>query len=190
MVEQYEYNHAAGNIISKTYSDYVYIAGCGNLDANIMFVGGTPEGIDVSAGEPFTKSSISGKVFRNMLKTLGLERDDVYITYSLGRECETKPDTFEINSRDAHLKEQLDTVRPLLIVPIGAMATSSFVGNIGITKVHGKLLSCERTSAKIYPIYHTSYYRAYASSRQRSAFKADMLNLKSVIKKMARKDCE
>ena len=54
------------------------VMGDGNLDSKIVFIGEAPGKNEDEQGKPFVGAS--GKFLNEMLDSVGLQRDDIYIT--------------------------------------------------------------------------------------------------------------
>src|SRR6185369_9841504 len=62
----------------RTENKYFPVIGEGSHDANIMFVGEAPGKNEAMTGKPFCGAS--GRVLTEMVESVGLKREDVYIT--------------------------------------------------------------------------------------------------------------
>ncbi|CAN5147840.1 hypothetical protein BH11PAT1_BH11PAT1_5670 [soil metagenome] len=57
---------------------YYPVLGEGNHDANLMFIGEAPGATEAKQGRPFCGAA--GKILDELIKSIGLKRNDVYIT--------------------------------------------------------------------------------------------------------------
>ncbi len=103
------------------------VAGCGNEQADWMFIGEAP-GVDEDAtGEPFVGHA--GRLLDNMLLAIGLKRAEVYIANVI--KCrppeDRHPHVGEIADCLPYLKRQIDLVQPKVIVALGKTAASALL---------------------------------------------------------------
>lgn len=116
------------------------VAGEGNTDANIVFLGEAPGREEAKTGRPFVGRS--GKLLRLLIRDMGLKEEDVYITspvkYLPDRGTPTREDI--VHGR-IHLFKQLDIIAPKLIVLLGKTAAKAMLDqDIPIMKEHGKII--------------------------------------------------
>ena len=171
-----------------------HVAGQGNPNADLIFIAEAPGKQETINNQPLTSTGTSGKVYEDILKYLGLTRDDVFTTNTvLCRPPGNRdPEPFEVKKCNNYLQRQIELVQPKLIVTFGRFAAQAFVNNFKITKDHGKIIRSEKYGVDIFPVYHPAYYKAYASSQRRQEFKDDVRQLKRIIDRdfMERQDDE
>ena len=98
------------------------VPGDGNLQAKIMFIGEGPGAEEDKRGIPFVGAA--GQLLDQMLDTIGLRREDVYIANIV--KCRPpanrvpKPD--EVAACMGYLERQIEIVDPKIIVLLGATA--------------------------------------------------------------------
>lgn len=139
------------------------VPGIGPADARVMFVGEAPGRQEDLKGEPFV--GLAGRFFDSLLASVGLERDEVYITNvvkcrpftgtSPGRNRPPRPD--EIRTCRPWLDEELQIVRPEIIVPMGGVAVNAFLPGRKITEVHG--VPHHQDGRIILPVFHPAMGR-------------------------------
>jgi uracil-DNA glycosylase family 4 len=116
------------------------VAGKGNYNAEIMFIGEAPGRNEDLKGEPFV--GIAGKILSEALEYSGLSRDDVFITNVV--KCRPPnnriPLEEEKNSCQQYLIGELDIIKPKIICILGNTAYSSILGGDSITKNRGKII--------------------------------------------------
>jgi DNA polymerase len=113
------------------------VFGVGNPQADLMFVGEAPGFHEDQQGEPFVGAA--GQLLTKLIETkLGLKRSDVYIANCL--KCrppgnrDPLPD--EVEACKPFLREQLEIIRPRVVVALGNFAAKLLTGNtLGITKL-------------------------------------------------------
>lgn len=137
------------------------VVGVGDIKSNIVLVGECPGPDEDKAGVPFVGRA--GKLLREMLAELTVDTDKLYITNIV--KCFPKtasnpslnPTEDNISCCQNYIKEQINLIKPKLIVTLGSIATKYFLGKNcgGITKISGKLKQIGEI--KILPVLHPSY---------------------------------
>jgi uracil-DNA glycosylase len=116
------------------------VAGKGNYNAEIMFIGEAPGRNEDLKGEPFVGTA--GKILTEALEYAGLSRDDVFITNVV--KCRPPnnrvPLDEEKNSCQQYLTSELDIIKPKIICILGNTAYGSILGGSSITKNRGKII--------------------------------------------------
>jgi DNA polymerase len=156
------------------------VFGVGNLDAQLMFVGEAPGADEDEQGEPFVGKA--GQLLTKIIQATGLSRGDVYIANILKCRPDTpgqsagnrKPTPEEMQTCIPYLHEQIDLIRPKVIVALGATAVEGLLGKtVGITKLRGNWQTYRGTP--LMPTYHPAYLlRNQAMSEKRRVWE-DML---------------
>ena len=137
------------------------VVGEGSIDSNILFIGEAPGYNEDLQGRPFVGKA--GKILDELLESIGLQRDKVYIGNIL--KCRTpenrNPLKTEIEKCTAYLDKQIEIIQPKIIVPLGNFGSSYIFGKFGlnydkISNVRGKIFQINTIfgSIKIVPIYH------------------------------------
>ena len=152
------------------------VFGVGNIDAQLMFVGEAPGADEDEQGEPFVGKA--GQLLTKIIQATGLQRADVYIANILKCRPDTpgqsagnrKPTTDEMATCIPYLHEQIDLIRPRVIVALGATAVDGLLGKtIGITKLRGTWKTYRGTP--LMPTYHPAYLlRNQAMSEKRKVW--------------------
>lgn len=130
------------------------VPGAGSANAEVMFIGEAPGQKEDEQGVPFCGAA--GKFLDEMLESIGLSREAVFIANTL--KCRPPgnrdPEDDEKEACSPYLGEQIKIIDPELIVTLGKHATSSMMPGIGgISKNHGKAL--RRPNGKVYlALYH------------------------------------
>jgi uracil-DNA glycosylase len=161
--------------------------GVGSLDAELMFVGEAPGADEDEQGEPFVGRA--GQLLTRIIQAMGLSRETVYIGNILKCRPDTpgqsagnrKPTPDEMQTCIPFLHEQIDLIRPKVIVGLGATAVEGLLGKtIGITKLRGTWKTYR--GIPFMPTYHPAYLlRNQAPSEKRRVWE-DMLK---VMEKLA-----
>jgi len=156
------------------------VFGVGSIDAQLMFVGEAPGADEDEQGEPFVGRA--GQLLTKIIQATGLSRADVYIANILKCRPDTpgqsagnrKPTPEEMATCIPYLHEQIDLIRPKVLVALGATAVDGLLGKtLGITKLRGNWQTYRGTP--LMPTYHPAYLlRNQAMSEKRKVWE-DML---------------
>jgi DNA polymerase len=156
------------------------VFGVGNPDARLMFVGEAPGADEDEQGEPFVGRA--GELLTKIIQATSLQRGDVYIANILKCRPDTpgqasgnrKPTPEEMATCIPFLHEQIDLIRPKVIVALGATAVEGLLGKtLGITKLRGTWKTYR--GIPLMPTYHPAYLlRNQAMSEKRKVWE-DML---------------
>ncbi len=151
------------------------VPGDGNPDANILFIGESPDKNEAQQGIPFCGPS--GQVLAEMLKDIGLRREDVYLTNLLldspGEKREPTP--AEIAFYAPFVDRIIDIIRPAVIAPLGHFAVQYLLKKLGlpeqrdkISQLHGKLIKARMPYGEIHvvPLYHPAVVLYSASQKE------------------------
>ena len=148
--------------LAKTAKHLVF--GEGNPDAAAMFIGEAPGKNEDETGKPFVGAA--GRFLNELLESIGLEREDVYITsilkYRPPNNRDPKPE--EKDEFWPYLLKQLEVIRPKLIVALGRHSTNCFLPELKIGQAHGKPVSWQGWT--ILPLYHPAAALYNSSTRQ------------------------
>ena len=131
------------------------VMGKGNLNSPIMFIAEAPGNSEDRDGVPFTGPS--GKVFDDLLDSIGLKRQDIYLTNIVKchppRNRDPLPE--EQESCIAYLKYETLLIKPQIIVCLGRIAAQRIIRpDYRITREHGIFLY--RKSTWLTAVYHPS----------------------------------
>lgn len=133
------------------------VAGGGNPEAEIMFVGEAPGFHEDRQGVPFVGAA--GKLLATLLGGIGLTREDVFIANVLKCRPPENRDPLppEIEQCKPHLFRQIEIIRPALVCTLGNFATKLISGrDDGISRVHGHELPLRISDRDLllYPLFH------------------------------------
>lgn len=143
------------------------VFGEGPSHATIMLVGEQPGDKEDLAGKPFVGPA--GQVLNRALEEAGIERDKVYVTNAVKHfkfvprgkiRLHQKPNTPEIKACRTWYERELATIRPALVVAMGATAAQSVFGKITqIGKNRGHLIDLDEAGnkTKVLVTVHPSY---------------------------------
>ena len=129
------------------------VFGCGNKNANIMFIGEGPGADEDIQGEPFVGKA--GQLMNKAFEALEIERDDVYIANIV--KCRPpqnrNPEKDEAKACMDYLRNQVLLIKPKIIVLLGSVALKNILGDeYGITNARGKWI--ERKEIWYMPTFH------------------------------------
>ena len=130
------------------------VPGVGREDARIMFVGEGPGREEDLQGEPFVGKA--GQALTVLLRNIGLERDDVYITNIV--KCRPPdnrdPHPDEVEACREYLDGQIACIRPALICTLGRWALHTLLedSTLSVKKLNGTVL--ERNGLTFVPLIH------------------------------------
>ncbi len=156
------------------------VFGTGNPDADLMFIGEAPGADEDAQGEPFVGRA--GQLLTKIIETMGFARDDVYIANVLkcrpdmpaGVSGNRPPTLDEMQTCLPYLAEQIDVVRPKVLVALGATAVEGLLGTRGTMRdLRGKWHSHHETPLMI--TYHPSYLLRNQSPAEKRKVWEDML---------------
>ena len=139
------------------------VIGEGNHKAKIMFVGEAPGLQEAKTGRPFCGRS--GKILDELLSSVNIKRENIYITNILkDRPPKNRdPQKEEIKVCVHYLERQVELINPTVICSLGRYAMEFLMEKFGlkdliepISKIHGKVFEVKILSKniKIIPFYH------------------------------------
>lgn len=132
------------------------VFGVGNPDADLMFVGEAPGADEDIQGIPFVGRA--GQLLTKMIQAINLERDQVYIANVI--KCRPpgnrNPEPDEIATCEPFLFQQIDAVRPRVIVALGSFAAKTLLRTEeSISRLRGRIYDFR--GAKLIPTFHPSF---------------------------------
>jgi DNA polymerase len=158
------------------------VFGVGDISAQMMFVGEAPGADEDAQGEPFVGRA--GQLLTKIIETMGLSRRTVYIANILKCRPDTpgqptgnrKPTPEEMQTCIPFLHEQIDLVRPKVLVALGGTAVEGLLGKTaGITRLRGNWNTYR--GIPLMPTYHPAYLlRNQALGEKRKVWE-DMLQV-------------
>jgi len=162
--------------LAGSRTQIVFGEGC--PDARIMFVGEAPGFHEDQQGKPFVGAA--GKLLTELLQTIGLSRDEVYIANVL--KCRPpdnrNPVPDEIESCLPHLRKQIELIKPKVVCTLGNFATQVLLGKkVGITKIRGQYFQVQNFF--VFPALHPAV--ALHQGGMRQALQEDFQNLKKFL---------
>ena len=114
------------------------VPGEGAPDAEIMFIGEGPGFHEDRQGRPFVGAS--GQFLEQMLNSIGLKREDVFIANVV--KCRPPgnrdPQSDEIGACREYLDRQIALINPKVIVTLGRFSMARYFPNARISRIHGQ----------------------------------------------------
>ena len=156
------------------------VPGEGSASADIDFVGEAPGKEEIKTGRPFIGRA--GKVLRDLIESVGLKAEDVFITSAVKYLPKTyiTPKDSDIAHGQTHLSKQLDVIKPKVVVILGNTAALSVLKEkLSISEVHGTTL--DRNGIKYFISYHPA--APLYSPKLREVIFKDFKKLKRLIQK-------
>lgn len=132
------------------------VFGVGNPNADLMFIGEAPGADEDEQGEPFVGRS--GQLLTNMIKAMGITREDVYIANII--KCRPpgnrQPERDECETCSPFLMRQIAVIKPKAIVALGAVAAKTLLAiNAPMSELRGRWFDFRGT--KLAVTYHPAF---------------------------------
>jgi DNA polymerase len=132
------------------------VFGVGNPRADLMFIGEAPGADEDQQGEPFVGRA--GQLLNNMIKAMGLGREDVYIANII--KCRPPgnrtPERDECETCSPFLMRQIAVIKPKVIVALGAVAAKTLLAiNAPMSELRGHWYDFRGT--KLAVTYHPAF---------------------------------
>lgn len=161
------------------------VPGCCNPDATIVFIGEAPGKKEDLEGKPFIGAA--GKFLSEMLESIGLRREDIYITNIVKyRPPDNRdPEPGEKSACAPWLYEELNFIEPKLIVFLGRHSMNDFFPDLKISNAHGKLVHKKFkhiTTEYFLPLYHPA--AALYNGGMRTTLADDFKKIPRFLKKI------
>ena len=164
--------------------------GEGNSKATIMLVGDQPGDQEDRAGKPFVGPA--GEILDEALAKAGIDRTQVYLTNVVKhfkwtssergkRRIHKKPRSSEIQACRQWLIAELTSVKPMVLVCLGATAAQSLFGReFSVTRQHGKLFESDLAPYAIATVHPSSILRAPDAESRRGQMREFVDDLRQV----------
>ncbi len=170
--------------LKKTATQPVF--GDGPADAEIVFIGEAPGKSEDEQGVPFVGAA--GKFLAEMLSDIHMKREDVYITnivkYRPPNNRDPEPEEKEACAQ--WLYDELNLIKPKLVVFLGRHSMNDFFPDLRISAAHGKLIKkkFKRIDTQYFlPLYHPA--SALYNGGMRQTLKDDFALIPKILKKIA-----
>ncbi|GAB4331839.1 MAG: type-4 uracil-DNA glycosylase [Phototrophicales bacterium] len=172
----------------RVRNNYFPVLGQGNHNADIMFIGEAPGKNEAEQGRPFCGAS--GRVLDELLASINLKREDVYVTNIVkDRPPDNRdPSREEIKLYSPFLVRQINIIQPRVIATLGRFSMEFILKlfdapeqNDKISQLHGRKIKAQASYGEVYvvPLFHpaVALYRA----DQKTTLKHDFQVLKDFI---------
>jgi DNA polymerase len=157
------------------------VFGTGNPQARILFVGEAPGADEDQLGQPFVGAA--GELLSRILTAMDLSRDQVYIANVLKCRPDTpgqlsgnrKPTPAEMGTCLPYLQDQIEIIRPSVLVALGGSAIEGLLGKSPgyVTQTRGKWFDFH--GIPIMPTFHPAYLLRTQSALDKRRVWEDML---------------
>jgi uracil-DNA glycosylase family 4 len=165
------------------------VPGDGSAEAQIMFIGEGPGQKEDELGKPFVGAA--GKFLDEMLETISLKRETVYIANVV--KCrppgnrDPLPD--EVAACWPWLIEQIKIIQPKLIVTLGRHSMERFLPGYKISEMHGKAMRRDIQGLGrhiFYALYHPA--AALYNGSMRNILIKDFKRIPKIIEKIKQEE--
>jgi len=144
------------------------VFGEGPARPQLMLVGEQPGDAEDIEGKPFVGPA--GRVLDQALVAAGLEKVPTYVTNAVKhfkweprgkRRIHVRPNTAELMACQFWLEQELETLRPTVVVALGASAARALLGStVRVLKDRGKWFEIARAKAVTVTVHPSSILRA------------------------------
>ena len=166
------------------------VFGDGNPDAEVVFIGEAPGKKEDETGKPFVVAA--GKFLDEMLESIGMVREDIYITNIVKYRPPNNRDPLPEEKKAflPYLQTQLEIIQPKVVITLGRHSMNCFLPDLQISKVHGEpkriRLSLKKGDESmeivILPLYHPA--AALYNGAMRQTLLDDFAKIPSVLEKI------
>lgn len=147
----------------RTENNYFPVIGEGSHDAKIMFVGEAPGQNEAKSGRPFCGRA--GKILDELLASINVPREDVYITNIVKDRPpgNRDPSPDEIAYYSSFLDRQIEIIQPKVVATLGRFSMEYILKKFQlhqyfapISKIHGQIFETKTNygTIKVIPLYH------------------------------------
>tara|TARA_B100000745_G_scaffold298646_1_gene247742 strand:+ start:6175 stop:6777 length:603 start_codon:yes stop_codon:yes gene_type:complete len=172
----------------RTENDYLPVTGEGDHDTHIMIIGEAPGKNEALSGRPFCGRA--GSILDELLESISLEREGVYITNIVkDRPQENRdPTPEEIAWYAPYLDRQIEIIKPKVIVTLGRFSMEYLFNRYGveteekgISNLHGSVHDADtgEYKFKIVALYHPA--ASIYNQKLKETLKEDFKVLKQFI---------
>lgn len=128
------------------------VFGYGSPSAKVVFVGEAPGKKEDETGLPFVGAA--GRFLDEMLSSINLNREEIYITNIVKYRPPNNRDPLSAEKDQflPYLLEELEAIKPVIVVTLGRHSMNCFLPEEQIGNIHGQLV---HKGGKVYlPLYH------------------------------------
>jgi len=168
------------------------VFGEGPVTTDLMLVGEQPGDREDRVGRPFVGPA--GLLLDRALEEAGIDRGRAYLTNAVKhfkwtergkRRIHEKPNREEMLACRMWLEEELNTVKPRVVVALGATAASSLYGSsVKVLRDRGTLLETPVGRLATVTVHPSSILRAPDGRARKTAYEAFVADLKIIAAKL------
>lgn len=167
---------------------YFPVIGEGNHDADVMFIGEAPGKNEAEQGRPFCGPS--GRVLDELLDSIGLARESVYVSNIVKDRPPNNrdPNADEIEAYAPFLERQINIIQPRVVATLGRFSMEWMMRYFDIlapvppiSTIRGQEFSFKAGygEAKLIPLFHPAV--ALYNASQKETLLKDMQALKKYV---------
>jgi DNA polymerase len=170
------------------------VFGEGPIKARLMLVGEQPGDQEDLAGEPFVGPA--GQLLRETLVEAGLDPAEVFLTNAVKhfkwrprgkRRIHERPNREEVLACRLWLDEEIEAVKPAMIVALGATAAGALLGSAAkVTRDRGRFFPSTLAPLVSVTVHPSSVLRAPDSAARAQARAHFVADLKTFSRKLSR----
>lgn len=154
------------------------VPGSGTHNTQIVFIGEGPGKNEDQQGIPFCGAA--GNFLEELLDSIGLKREQIYITNMV--KCRPPnnrdPEEKEIVACKPWLDQQLDIIKPKVLILLGRFAMGRYFPTLKISQAHGK--TYKKGGVLHFVMFHPAV--ALYNGSYREILKQDMLKLGGILR--------
>jgi uracil-DNA glycosylase family protein len=164
------------------------VFGEGETDATVMLIGEQPGDQEDLAGRPFVGPA--GRLLDRALEAAGVDRSRVYVTNAVKhfkwaprgkRRIHKKPSDREIDACHQWLEGEIATVKPTVIVCLGATAAQAVIGRgFKVSVDRGRFVESPLAPAVFATLHPSALLRVVDEAERERAFAAFVADLKLI----------
>lgn len=162
------------------------VFGVGNINADVMFIGEAPGANEDLQGEPFVGKA--GMLLNEMLRSIGLQRTDVYIANILKCRPPNNRDPAgpEVKMCTPYLQRQIALIKPKMLVAVGRIAAQFLLNTTeSMARLRGRNYSYGENQTPLLITYHPAYL--LRSPGEKSKAYLDFLTIQRMLQKITKK---
>ncbi len=128
------------------------VPGEGNPDSEVVFIGEGPGFNEDKQGRPFVGQA--GKLLDKLLTSIGISREEVFIANVIKHRPPENRDPLpsEILACKYWLDQQMEIIKPKVVVTLGRYSMARYMPNVKISEVHGNPIKIK--GLVVIPMYH------------------------------------
>ena len=168
------------------------VFGDGDVGVPLMLVGEQPGDVEDREGRPFVGPA--GRVLAEALEEAGLTDVPQFVTNAVKhfkweprgkRRLHMKPNTAELMACRFWLEEEIATVRPTVLVALGAIAARAVIGpGVRVLKDRGRWLPSPLAPHVTVTVHPSSILRAVDDDARRAAMAAFVADLRAIARRL------